>query len=168
MSTTLLELRLSNGLHQELHCNSNIQTRYLAKTVQQHPLMWAEWKVFQLKLWVFASKSTIIIMDCLIECLHTFDFLSLAKADPETWKIFFVYAENRLTPGKSYMHNMWIIFWFCYYHTDIVKEMLFVRYAIKGNVNHSLEERTYMILLIFWMNVMVSVIMCIFIHAFLL
>ena len=42
----------------------------------------------------------------LLEGLHTFDLLSLVKADPETWKIFFVYAENRLTPGKSYMHNM--------------------------------------------------------------
>ena len=45
-------------------------------------------------------------LDQFIEGLHTFDFLSLVKADPETWKIFFVYAENRLTPGKSYMHNM--------------------------------------------------------------
>ena len=40
-------------------------------------------------------------LDQFIEGLHTFDFLSLVKADPETWKIFFVYAENRLTPGKS-------------------------------------------------------------------
>ena len=31
MSPILLELRLSNGLHQELHCNSNKQVRYLAK-----------------------------------------------------------------------------------------------------------------------------------------
>ena len=45
-------------------------------------------------------------LDQFIEGLHTFDFLSLVKADPETWKIFFVYAENRLTPGESYMHNI--------------------------------------------------------------
>ena len=31
MSPILLELMLSNGLHEELHCNSNKQVKYLAK-----------------------------------------------------------------------------------------------------------------------------------------
>ena len=55
-------MMVSNGLQYKLHCNSNKLGRYLAKTMQQHPLMWAELKVLQLKLRVFAT-STIIIMD---------------------------------------------------------------------------------------------------------
>ena len=43
-------------LHQKLYCNSNKLAKYLAKTLQQHPLMWVEWKVFQLKIKVFCIK----------------------------------------------------------------------------------------------------------------
>ena len=48
---------VSNGLQYELHCNSNKLGRYLAKTMQQHPLMWAELKVLQLKLWFLLQRA---------------------------------------------------------------------------------------------------------------
>lgn len=40
-------------------------------------------------------------LDQFAEGLQTFGFLSFLKADPHTWRPYFIQTDNELTPGRN-------------------------------------------------------------------